>query len=533
VILKTSVPVIMDVIFNKVLYKGFLLQSAGKEQVELDPILTVLLTSNKNQFINYDGTLSSKVRTLLNYLRIYSFSDIMYKIRSRRSEAIRNDKYLAIGLGKNSRGDFFLFINPFSQFYQSKVVVPAKLIQPINLEEFRISADQRYLIDLPGDGHLDFERSVFKNLESFSVHSGKNIADVDRNSALKEAERLIKLLAPSLKSDFLVRSYYDKEMNINRPRCALSTGRKKAVLFGYGNYAKSVVLPFLRNYIVAERIHEIDPVQLLNCKSLEVSTSPFPDFSKSFNVWLIAGYHHTHVDLAVEAFKRGAKAVIEKPLATTMKEFRKFYDFVNTNDAVFFICFQKRYLSFNQYIFADFKIKKGHPINYRAIVYEIPLDGQHWYNWPKSRSRIISNGCHWIDHFFHLNDFCETDNYWAKRLSGDTILCWITLKNGAVFSLTLTDSGSKRQGVREYIELSIRGHRAVIRDSMHYESENDLTRIRKSRISKLKCLRDMYKQIGRSVSKNEPGDHIKTLVSTELSLSLDEMLEYPGEGIPV
>jgi predicted dehydrogenase len=515
----------MDVIFNKVLYKGFLSQTARREEVELDPILTVLLTSNKNQFINYAGTLASKVRTLLNYLRIYSFSHIIYKIQSRRSEAIRNDKYLAIGLGTNPRGDFFLFINPLSQFYQSKVVVPAKLIQRIDVEEFRISADQGYLFDLITEYHLDFEKSVLKNLDGFSVHSGKNIADVDSVNALKEAERLIKLLAPSVKPDFLVRSYYNKERHINRPKCALSGNKKKAVLFGYGNYAKSVVLPFLRNYIVADRIHEIDPVQLLNCKSREISTSPFPDFNKSFDVWLIAGYHHTHVDLAVEAFKRGAKGVIEKPLATTMEEFRRFYDFVSTRDPVFFMCFQKRYLTFNQYIFSDFKIKKGHPINYRAIVYEIPLDGQHWYNWPKSRSRIISNGCHWIDHFFYLNDFCETDNYWAKKLSGDTILCWIKLKNGAVFSLTLTDSGSKRQGVREYIELSIPGYRAVIRDSMHYESENDLTRIRKSRISKLKCLRDMYMQIGRSISKNEPGDHIKTLVSTELSLSLDEMLE--------
>jgi predicted dehydrogenase len=231
------------------------------------------------------------------------------------------------------------------------------------------------------------------------------------------------------------------------------------------------------------------------------------------------------------SFKRNSKAIIEKPLATNRIEFQRFCDYVSTQPAVFYLCFQKRYLTFNEHIFFDFRIEKGHPINYRAIVYEVPLDNHHWYNWPKSRSRIISNGCHWIDHFLYLNQFSDPVDYWARKLSDDTIFCFIKLTNGAVFSLTLTDSGSKRQGVREYVEVSIDGFRAVIRDSMYYESESNARVIRRARSGKLQCLKDMYRQIGQAVSSDGPGDNVESLVSTKVAILLDGMLEYSVEGV--
>src|SRR5207244_8304705 len=112
-----------------------------------------------------------------------------------------------------------------------------------------------------------------------------------------------------------------------------------------------------------------------------------------------------HADCGIEALNRNVLAVVEKPLATNFDQYERLRVALEKNPGKLFSCFHKRFLPFNDFIYQDLQAKLGEPISCFCVVYEIPLPPLHWYRWPNSGTGIISNGCHWIDHFLYLNNF--------------------------------------------------------------------------------------------------------------------------------
>ncbi|WP_296705090.1 Gfo/Idh/MocA family oxidoreductase, partial [Algoriphagus sp.] len=309
---------------------------------------------------------------------------------------------------------------------------------------------------------------------------------------------------------------------------------KKAVdaaLFGFGNYARTITLPYLKPFVEVVKVHEIDPSLFVNSKISIASTSPFAEVDDfKIPVWLIAGFHHTHAQLAISAIENGIIPVIEKPIATTWEDYHQFEKIAREKKAIFFQCFQKRYQIFNDFIKEDLKVNLGDPVHFKATVFEIPLDKYHWYNWPVSGSRITSNGCHWIDHFLFLNDYCDWIDFQVNQLTPEDLVIQIKLSNGASGIITLSDTGSNRIGMREYVEFSVPGSRAYVKDSLYYESESNEKIIRKYSTDKLAYLRKMYKEIGRKISQGERGDELKTLKSTKLCLEIEDQLQHQNTG---
>ncbi|CAL2105883.1 Oxidoreductase family protein [Tenacibaculum sp. 190524A02b] len=512
----------MEVIFQDKVYDGFLEPFESENEISLSTIHMVVVKKNGSGFINYEGGLKSRIRVLFNYAFVYGLSDLYHKIKSRNSEKIRNDKYLVFGIGIDKNKKNYFFINPSSQYFQSVSVVPKSLCVELSGADYL--GEEKTLIDIQDDGRFSDKLDFISN---FSLYSGFSLEEEYIPPLLNEGSKIMESILKEKEN--LYEKIYKKE-TVKHENTELTEERKiigkSAVLFGYGNYAKTILIPNISKYLTIHRVHEIDPVQLYNCSIIEKSTSPIMDFSYKFDVWLIAGFHHTHVNLAIECLKSNSIPVIEKPLSTNREQFDQFKKGISIyNKIPFYICFQKRYMNFNSYVYEDFKITKGAPINYKAIVFEIPLDEGHWYNWPNSGSRIISNGCHWIDHFMYLNDYSKYISHEAIRVDKETINCIISLENGASAIITITDSGSKRLGVREYIELTVDGARAVIIDSSFYKSENNNKVIRTKRENKLEALKTMYSSIAKDIKEEGKGDSLKSLISSELSIALNEKLE--------
>ncbi len=302
----------------------------------------------------------------------------------------------------------------------------------------------------------------------------------------------------------------------------------RAVLFGLGNYAKTAILPNIRPHIWLDRVHEIDPDQLAffgDQTKLTLCTSATPRDSQFFDAWFIAGYHHTHVDLALTALRQGATAVIEKPLATTMAQFQMFVSAVEAlPDARFFLCFQKRYSEFQVWLRQDLNLGAAQGVDMHCIVYEIPLPDLHWYNWPNSGSRLVSNGCHWIDYFLFVNDYAEVAEHRVWNPRGSDLCVNLRLVSGAYFSMTLTDTGSQRLGVREYIELRQNGVTITMLDGAYYKAENRQRVLRQRKVNPLNAIARMYRQISRAIVAGAAGDSRKSLLSSELTLTLEQQL---------
>src|SRR5690606_15551503 len=97
------------------------------------------------------------------------------------------------------------------------------------------------------------------------------------------------------------------------------------------------------------------------------------------------------------------------------------------------------------------------PVSCHCIVYEEPLPPRHWYRWPASRGRLVSNGCHWIDHFLFLNNFAPVADRDVFVFADGTVNCSLVLANGASFSMLLTGRGAGRAGMQNYIEIRTTG----------------------------------------------------------------------------
>lgn len=501
----------MEIGFAFKLYQEVPDPTPSKNEILLKPIIYLALRPNGNHGIVYEQG-KSGLQKILNYVMVYRPVDVLRKVLSRQKiERIRNDKWLVCGFGKDEHDQYFCFAHPSAQHYQSLISVPSFWTKKISKPN---SNDVLW-------GQLQKGHEIIFPLEKLAnemppVSGIKNILDLDFGKVMEFLAEQHSIFKP-------VTVAFQKQREVKQKKHRPAQEEIGAVLFGFGNYARTIALPFLKPYVHLHKIHEIDSCLLIEAEDLFKSTNPNPDSGdEKYPVWLIAGFHHTHANLAIEALKLGVIPVIEKPIATTKEDFEAFKKTAESTGKPFFQCFQKRYQIFNDYTFEDLQVNPGDPIQYKATVFEIPLHAHHWYNWPISGSRIISNGCHWIDHFLFLNDYAQVSSFETKSLNAQELLLLISLENGANAVITLSDIGPNRIGMREYVELSVPGRRVTIVDSMKYMSESSHQIIRKESTDKLHYLRLMYQSIGKKIKSGGAGDSIRSLASTELSIYMEE-----------
>ncbi|HOX19439.1 MAG TPA: Gfo/Idh/MocA family oxidoreductase [Gemmatimonadales bacterium] len=462
-----------------------------------------------------------------NYLRRIGPLAVWRKVVSRLAERLRNLKVAGLGVGRVieaptssglSRGQSVVFFAPNHS--------PA---WP------RICVDQRFVFS------TSEVSGISSPVEASDALSGlRRFIGWTSYSGIAVDERVLRdVLAPVL-SAMAVDTHPSTPRSVSalpseiRERHATNgpmVKRPSAVLFGAGNYAKTQILPVLRRRLNLAAIHEIDPDQIAGIRSLDVTTDtcPRPRPGETFDAWFIAGYHHTHAGLGVHALQSGAYAVIEKPLATTLKEFLALQQAVMQTPRMF-ACFHRRYSRMNDWARVDLGVALGDPVDMHCIVYEIPLPAHHWYNWPNSGSRIISNGCHWLDYFMFINGYPPVADFAVQALRGKDVLMSVRLANDARLVLSLTDNGSERLGVRDVIELRAATTTIRMTDASYYESENSVRVLRRRRINPMDSYRRMYDSICACIVAGQNGDSQLSLRSTQLSLDLEDALGASGSA---
>lgn len=500
----------MEIGFASKLYLKVVDPTPNKNELLLEPVIYLAIRPNGNHGLVYEQG-KSGIQKILNYSKVYRPIDVLRKVLSRQKiERIRNDKWLVCGIAKDDQDQYFCFAHSSAQHFQSVIAVPKFWTKNINKPEF---SDILW-------GQLLEGQKINPSLEAFA-NELPPISGVI-NTIQLDFEHIQAFLAEQGSVFKPISEVFQTQIELKKKKHVRSKDEIGAVLFGFGNYARTITIPFLKPFIHLHKVHEIDSCLLIGTDDLPKSTSPIADKGdEQYPVWLIAGFHHTHATLAIDALRKGVIPVIEKPIATNLEDLSAFETAVRELGKPFYQCFQKRYQIFNEFIFEDFKIQKGDPIHFKATVFEIPLHKGHWYNWPVSGSRIISNACHWVDHFLFVNDYCDWIDFQVEVLSKEELLLIIKLKNSAIGIITLSDVGSNRIGMREYVEFSSSRFRATITDSMYYQSECNEKVIRKYNCDKLAYLRKMYKEIGIQITTNGKGDEIKSLKSTRLSLLLE------------
>jgi len=508
---------------------GFLDYCRNKNEYRI----RVLAWKNLEKLENVYHTRAKSLRLLINYFPVVGPYGLFTKTWSRLREQRRNEKYVSCGIGKIiesasnknfSEGELICFVAPLHPALVERVVLPKELI-------FKI--DKSDILEIPADTILysplkknESQNMWWKDVRGWSVYSGIEISKETQKKLVEGLEKEIKNNDWS-KSQQIEAQDASPAAEIKGQVKKTNPKKKSGVLFGYGNYAKTNIIPYSKPFVDIKSVHEIDPTQIFFEQGIQKwDSSPFPREDEKYDVYFVAGYNHTHVPITLYALNQGAYVVVEKPVVNDYDELNELEKVLKKAGRKLFIGFHKRYGRFNKFALEDLGVKYGEPISYHSIVYELLQPEFFWYNWPVSRSTFFANGCHQIDHFLHLNNFSQPKNSDIKLLQDNAVEVWIELENGATFTTTFSEKGSLRVGPRDHVELKVPGRNVRITDSIKYLSEDNYRIIRKKRIFKTDSYRDMYQNICRKIANNEEGDSIESiLVSAKIMLDLEEKLQ--------
>jgi len=518
----------MKILVGKKWKNGFLDYYRSKKEYRIQ----VLAWKNLEKIEDAYYIRPKSLRMALRYLPVVGPYGLFTKAWSRWREQRRNDKYVSCGIGKitetgnNSEfkvNDMVAFIAPFHPPLVERLTLPKELI--FNIDKTILPQLLSKEILLYPLGQKNKSNQWWKEIISWNIYSGKDISEGLRK---KLEEGLIKEIKGT---DWNNNEKFDIETSteikeIKGEVKKLDSQRKSGVLFGFGNYAKTNIISFMKSFVNIATIHEIDPTQIWERSAQKWDAVPLPRDNEKYDVYFVASYNHTHVPITLYALKQGAYAVVEKPVAMDYGELEEIEKTLKEVGPKLFIGFHKRYSIFNKWAFEDLNVRLGEPISYHSIVYEISQPKYFWYTWPVSRSTFLANGCHQIDHFLCLNNFSKPKDFDIKLLQDNAIEVWIELENGAVFTTTFSEKGSTRIGPRDHVELKVPGRNVTITDNISYLSENESRILRKKKMFKTNSYRNMYLKIGAKIANNEDGDSIQSImVSTKLMLDLEEKLQ--------
>jgi len=484
------------------------------------------------------------LRLLVNYLFEFGPWGVFRKVRSRLGENLRNEKYISIGIGKVLEsgdegrlpaGTMTAFLAPCHPACVERIVLDSELVMPLEID---LTFDDRQILHAEPSGELS-DTDFWNDIAGYSEHSGEKISvDILKNIYAEMRRLTAKCDWSSFTKLSLSGNAQDERISEIKPVIVTTEpgGRKKpdGIVYGYGNYAKSFLLPNASPFIDIRAIHEIDPTQIpIDNSRIRWDTSPLPRPDERAGVFFGAGYHHTHVPVALAALAQGAYAVIEKPVAVDEKQLEELLAALVKSGPKLFSCYHKRYIPFNAYAIEDLELKPGMPVSYSCIVYEVPLPRLHWYQWPNAKSRLVSNGCHWIDHFLYLNGFPRVTSFDLAIAPDDTLNVSVTAANGAFFTMVLTDRGSERVGLRDYIELRTANSTVRMTDGSTYFAEGPDRVIRRASINKLFSYQNMYSTISRKIAAGESGDSIDSVkISAGLILDLECLYQSRRHRVP-
>ena len=476
-----------------------------------------------------------RLSMLTSYLRMLGPRRVIRKVRSRRSEATRNDSWLSVGVGVTEAGDAVGFVAPTGPRGVERVVVDATLCFPVD----------QAAVTGPGAHHEPVGASVRwdsldPDLEATLAPlvgwraEGGTVASISPATPAAIAQlvaeppsELFRTLPPVPAASPVA----------ERHTVAGSTGSSGSSpggsirfhCFGYGQYAKTQVIPNLGSHVSLAGVHEIDPLQIgpvdpASPISWDTSGRPRPDDDIRYAV--VAGYHHTHAPLAVELLDGGARhVIIEKPIATSVDQLDALLAAMDRHpEARIHVAFQRRYSPFNAPLLADLG---GAPVSMAATVYEVPLPARHWYRWPVVGGAVVSNGCHWIDHFLFLNGYAEVVRLQADRLASQIVL-GIDLDNGASCSISLRHEGAPVRGVRDQCVFWRDDASVTIEDMRRYSAERGFRSHRARTAHPYASLEAMYAEFGRRMVGDLPGDRpadVRSSATTTLELA--KLLDQP------
>lgn len=178
-------------------------------------------------------------------------------------------------------------------------------------------------------------------------------------------------------------------------------------MIGAGNYASTMLLPFLKDdtnlvgIATATGINAKDKAQKFGFK---YATTDYMDMlrDQDINTVVIATRHNQHAKMVIDALDNGKNVYVEKPLAISLSELKAIQKSYSAKELLLMVGYNRRYAASIQYLKKQLKNNIPYSIYYQVNAGFIPMD--KWYQSPEQGGRVIGEVCHFIDTIQYLID---------------------------------------------------------------------------------------------------------------------------------
>ena len=250
------------------------------------------------------------------------------------------------------------------------------------------------VLQLLKDGKLSFSKLITHEFEF------KNAEEAFKNIKEGKEDYLGVVLKYSENIDINTQTIVIKEQTVGMSDANIG-------VIGAGNYASTMLLPFLQNHA---NLVAISTATGINAKDkarkfgFGYATTDYHEMLKDpkINTILIATRHNQHAKMVLDAFQQNKHVYVEKPLAISEEELKKIMKLYNEKQLLLMVGYNRRFSSSIKYLKQQLKKNVAYSIYYQVNAGFIPQD--KWYQHPEQGGRIIGEAGHFIDTIQYLLD---------------------------------------------------------------------------------------------------------------------------------
>lgn len=258
------------------------------------------------------------------------------------------------------------------------------------------------ILQLLNDKKLDFGRIIS---HEFNFSEAENAF-----SSIKESKEAYLGVVLKYPSDI------DTESNRIELKKAASPAAPavKLGLIGAGNYASTMLLPFLRS---KSKMVGIATATGINAKDkarkygFEYATTDYLEMlsDPDINTALIATRHNQHARMVVDALEKGKHVYVEKPMAISLEELKAIKETYDPARQILMVGHNRRFAPSVRFLKRQLKPAYPYSVYYQINAGFIPKD--NWYQDPSQGGRIIGEVGHFVDTLQFLLDADPVEVY--------------------------------------------------------------------------------------------------------------------------
>ena len=222
-------------------------------------------------------------------------------------------------------------------------------------------------------------------------------------------------------------------------------------VIGAGNYATSLLLPHLQDRT------DVRLVEVATATGLSATNAQrrfgFERCStdhrgllddEAIDAVVIATRHHAHAAMVREALRAGKAVFVEKPLAVDPDQLQEILAAIGDsgNDRLM-VGFNRRFAPLLVALKGDFGARSG-PVQVRYDVNAGRLESGSWYAQPEEGSRLVGEGCHFVDTISWWLDEDPVAVFAAATGDPDDIASTLLYPDGSVATIAYQTGGDSR-----------------------------------------------------------------------------------------